>query len=291
MSGRRSGCRPQGEGCRGRNLSDRGRRSGRGRNRRRKHPLDHRPRGRRPDRHRQTRRHGRPPCPRYEIGHAGQTRSFTTLAANCQVSAAKNAPASCTASTRTPPAFWSSPSPTRPITALPPSSRITRRNGCMSPFVTACRTSATRVSRASGASASRQGGVIKITTQLARHKTDRQRQAVLFQGGRHAVTRVKLIETYGTHAARVHCRLETGRTHQIRVHMTHVGHALIGDPVYGGRRRLPPGAASDAEKTLPGQALHAATLGFRHPISGGTLRFESPLPEHLVRLHTALANM
>src|SRR6056297_4014342 len=68
------------------------------------------------------------------------------------------------------------------------------------------------------------GGVLKITTHLARHKTDRQRQAVLFQGGRHAVTRVQVEEQLGP-VARVSCRLETGRTHQIRVHMSHVGHA------------------------------------------------------------------
>ena len=135
------------------------------------------------------------------------------------------------------------------------------------------------------------GGVIKITTQLARHKTDRQRQAVLFHGGRHAVTRLRVIETYGTHAARVHCNLETGRTHQIRVHLTHIGHALIGDPVYGGRRRLPLGAAADVEKTLSGQALHAATLGFRHPITRELMRFESPLHEELTRLESALSSL
>jgi 23S rRNA pseudouridine1911/1915/1917 synthase len=135
------------------------------------------------------------------------------------------------------------------------------------------------------------GGVIKVTTQLARHKTDRQRQAVLFQGGRHAVTRVRVIETFGTLAARVHCNLETGRTHQIRVHMAHAGHALIGDPVYGGRRRLPPGPCAEAEKTLARQALHAATLGFKHPISGVEMRFESPLPPDLEHLAAILTDL
>ncbi|CAN0603626.1 unnamed protein product, partial [Ectocarpus sp. 12 AP-2014] len=77
-----------------------------------------------------------------------------------------------------------------------------------------------------------QGGIIRITTQLARHKTDRQRQAVLFQNGRHAVTRLRLAETFGTSAALISCKLETGRTHQIRVHLAHIGHGLIGDPVY-----------------------------------------------------------
>ncbi|MGB0798392.1 MAG: RluA family pseudouridine synthase, partial [Planktomarina sp.] len=86
------------------------------------------------------------------------------------------------------------------------------------------------------------GNTLKITTQLARHKTDRQRHAVLFQDGKHAVTRVKLLSELASGATGVvECRLETGRTHQIRVHMAHCGHGLIGDPVYGGRRRLPTG--------------------------------------------------
>ncbi len=85
-----------------------------------------------------------------------------------------------------------------------------------------------------------EGNTLRITTHLARHKTDRQRQAVLFHGGRHAVTRVRVSQVYGQPAAAalLECWLETGRTHQIRVHLAHVGHALIGDPVYGGRRKL-----------------------------------------------------
>ena len=131
------------------------------------------------------------------------------------------------------------------------------------------------------------GGVLKITTQLARHKTDRQRQAVLFQGGRHAVTRVKVEEPLGP-VTRVSCRLETGRTHQIRVHMAHVGHGLLGDPVYGGRRRV-------SEKTVgaglaaalngfPRQALHAARLGFVHPVSGESMAFTADLPPDMADL-------
>ena len=111
----------------------------------------------------------------------------------------------------------------------------------------------------------------------------------MFQGGRHAVTRVTVSETFGQDAALICCRLETGRTHQIRVHMAHIGHGLIGDPVYGGRRKLKdrvPG--SEATKAYKRQALHAATLGFQHPISGAVLRFESPLPDDLHRLLTAL---
>lgn len=134
------------------------------------------------------------------------------------------------------------------------------------------------------------GGTLKITTGLDRHRHDRQRQAVVWSGGRHAVTRVKVVERFGTPAvvSLVECRLETGRTHQIRVHMAHVGHSLIGDPVYGGRRRLPSRAlspvAADLISSFPRQALHAATLGFQHPLSGERLSFESPLPPDMADL-------
>src|SRR5690606_12844254 len=134
------------------------------------------------------------------------------------------------------------------------------------------------------------GNVLKITTQLARHKTDRQRQAVLFHGGRHAVTRVRVVETFGAPPALalVECWLETGRTHQIRVHMAHAGHGLVGDPTYGGRRKpsaaaLGPDAAA-VVAAFPRQALHAATLGFVHPVSGEDLRFTSDLPEDFAAL-------
>lgn len=138
------------------------------------------------------------------------------------------------------------------------------------------------------------GNILRITTQLARHKTDRQRQAVLFQGGRHAVTRARTIETFGRPAVAslIECWLETGRTHQIRVHMAHAGHALIGDPTYGGRRKLSSKAVSTEAKTavasFPRQALHAAVLGFVHPVTGENLRFESTLPQDLADLLTAL---
>ena len=136
--------------------------------------------------------------------------------------------------------------------------------------------------------------ILRMTTQLARHKTDRQRQAVLFQGGRHAVTRARTVQRFGAPEviALMECWLETGRTHQIRVHMTHAGHGLVGDPVYGGKRKLPKGAISDAGLRELGvfkrQALHAAVLGFKHPVSGEMMRFEAELPADMARLITAL---
>lgn len=128
------------------------------------------------------------------------------------------------------------------------------------------------------------GNVLCITTRLARHRTDRQRQAVFFQGGRHAVTRARVAESFGKPpvAALLDCWLETGRTHQIRVHMAYAGHALVGDPVYGRQRSYPAGSlkpgALSALRGFGRQALHAAVLGFRHPVSGDPLRFEAPLP-------------
>ena len=136
------------------------------------------------------------------------------------------------------------------------------------------------------------GNILKITSQLARHPTDRQRQAVLFTGGRHAVTRARTVEAFAGVVALMECWLETGRTHQIRVHMAHVGHGLVGDPTYGGKRKLPArtvGAdAVAAVASFPRQALHAATLGFTHPVTGEDLRFTSDLPEDFQTLLATL---
>jgi 23S rRNA pseudouridine1911/1915/1917 synthase len=139
------------------------------------------------------------------------------------------------------------------------------------------------------------GGVLRIQAALARHPHDRQKQAVVRTGGRRAVTRARVVSPLGQPpaAALLECWLETGRTHQIRVHLAHVGHALIGDPVYGRRRRLPISAAGDAgaaaAQAFPRQALHAATLGFVHPVTGDRLRFAAPLPPDMAGLLAALA--
>jgi 23S rRNA pseudouridine1911/1915/1917 synthase len=138
------------------------------------------------------------------------------------------------------------------------------------------------------------GNILRMTTQLARHKTDRQRQAVLFQGGRHAVTRARIVEPFGSPpvTSLIECWLETGRTHQIRVHMAHAGHSLIGDPTYGGRRKLSVKALSAqglvAVQSFPRQALHAAILGFQHPVTGQPLRFDAEMPDDMAGLVAAL---
>jgi 23S rRNA pseudouridine1911/1915/1917 synthase len=138
------------------------------------------------------------------------------------------------------------------------------------------------------------GNILKVQTMLGRHRTDRQRQAVSFTNGRHAVTRSRIVTPLGNPqcAALIECWLETGRTHQIRVHMAHCGHSLIGDPVYGGRRKLSPKAVGEvgvaAVAGFARQALHAATLGFEHPVSGEFLEFEAPMPADMADLLQAL---
>lgn len=134
-------------------------------------------------------------------------------------------------------------------------------------------------------------GWTRIETSIGRSRTDRKKMAVNVREGRHAVTRFSLRDEIGP-CALLECRLETGRTHQIRVHMTHAGHALVGDPTYGGKRKLAksavPEVVAEQVRSFPRQALHAAVLGFVHPVSGEAMRFEAPLPQDLASLLNAL---
>ncbi|MDZ4376067.1 MAG: RluA family pseudouridine synthase [Phenylobacterium sp.] len=130
---------------------------------------------------------------------------------------------------------------------------------------------------------------------IARSVHDRKKMALVKTGGRHAITHYTVNRTFGPVekplAARVACRLETGRTHQIRVHLASKGTPCLGDPVYGSGAPSGPVRAALAEAGVTRQALHAAVLGFVHPISGETLRFESPLPPDLARLEALLADL
>ena len=125
---------------------------------------------------------------------------------------------------------------------------------------------------------------------IGRHRTQRIKMTVR-SDGRAAVTHYRIEKRFRAHTlARV--RLETGRTHQIRVHMAHVKYPIVGDPVYGGRARLPAGATPElvqALQTFPRQALHAARLTLTHPKSGKRVTYDAPLPKDLTGLLDALA--
>jgi len=132
------------------------------------------------------------------------------------------------------------------------------------------------------------GGTVEAA--IGRHPTERTRMAVV-PGGRPAVTHYRVVERFRAHT-HLRVRLETGRTHQVRVHMAHLRHPLVGDPVYGGRPRLPAGCLPALAETLRGfrrQALHAIRLELTHPATGARLAWESPVPEDLRRLLEALA--
>ncbi len=136
-----------------------------------------------------------------------------------------------------------------------------------------------------------------VNANLARSQANRQKIAVVKTSGRHAITHWQVKERFGRPdepalASLVECRLETGRTHQIRVHMAHIGHPLIGDNDYGSGYKTKSNRLEAPLKSLidgfDRQALHAGLLAFEHPVTGKTLRFESPYPADFANLLSGL---
>jgi len=136
-----------------------------------------------------------------------------------------------------------------------------------------------------------------VEAPIGRHPRHREKQAVVRSAsGREAVTHWRVERVFsdarGARASLLRCRLETGRTHQIRVHMAHIGHPVMGDPTYAAGFRTKAEQLSSAARRaldeLGRQALHATLLGFRHPITGESLRFESAPPPAMARLLAAL---
>jgi len=127
-------------------------------------------------------------------------------------------------------------------------------------------------------------GEQRIETRIGRSDRNRKKMAVLpddSSRGKHAVTHLKLLKKLAS-CALIECRLETGRTHQVRVHCASIGHALIGDPIYG---RAPAALRALLKQTgFNRQALHAAQLGFTHPGSGETCSFSAPIPADMQEL-------
>lgn len=112
-----------------------------------------------------------------------------------------------------------------------------------------------------------------VDAPIGRHPADRKRMTVI-SNGREAVTNFTVLERFGQYTF-IEARLKTGRTHQIRVHMAHMGHPVLGDPVYGSKKQ---------KFSLAGQALHAYKLGINHPASGEYMEFTAPLPEYFEKL-------
>ena len=132
------------------------------------------------------------------------------------------------------------------------------------------------------------GGMVDAP--VGRHPVDRQRMAVT-PGGRPAITHYRIVRRFRAHTL-LRVKLETGRTHQIRVHMAHVRLPLLGDPVYGGRLRIPPGASPrciEAIQQFRRQALHAERLALTHPLRGERLEWRAEVPPDLAELLAALA--
>ncbi len=118
-----------------------------------------------------------------------------------------------------------------------------------------------------------------VAAPIGRHHKERKQMAVTADG-KEAITHYRVLRRFGNYTY-IECHLETGRTHQIRVHMTHIGHPLVGDQVYGHRK---------SPFDLNGQALHAKTLGFIHPVTGEAIHTEAPLPAYFDKLLSGLHN-
>ena len=119
-----------------------------------------------------------------------------------------------------------------------------------------------------------------ISAPIGRNPVNRKKMAIV-EGGRQAVTNYRVLERFDAYTY-LELTLETGRTHQVRVHLSHMGHPIIGDPVYGSRKQ---------KFKLAGQALHASKLGIIHPRTNKEMTFHAPLPEYFVKQLKILQNM
>jgi 23S rRNA pseudouridine1911/1915/1917 synthase len=132
----------------------------------------------------------------------------------------------------------------------------------------------------------------EIRGNIGRSRRNRKKMDVLEEGGKPALTRYRVERAFGRAVSLVSCRLATGRTHQIRVHMTHIGHPLLGDPVYGGRHQARlatlPVELQDRLAGFRRQALHARRIAFHHPVTDVLIDLESPLPADMSALAEAL---
>ena len=129
----------------------------------------------------------------------------------------------------------------------------------------------------------------EVDAPIGRHPTLRTRMAIVARG-RRAVSHYRVLERFRAHT-HISVRLDTGRTHQIRVHMAHLRHPIVGDPVYGGRLRIPPACSPALNATLRGfrrQALHAWRLAVAHPTRGELMEWSADLPQDMRQLLTAL---
>lgn len=115
-----------------------------------------------------------------------------------------------------------------------------------------------------------------INAPIGRHPTNRKKRMVTEKNSKEAITHYKVLDHLNHKFNYIECRLETGRTHQIRVHMSHIGHPLLGDEVYG--------PVNSKFKNLQGQTLHAATIGFIHPTTEEYMEFSAPLPDYFEKL-------